>query len=66
MKTFIYSILTIIVSITILFLITLLLDVQFISAQPVRQFLVYLIMLIVAFIGTRLLIAINYPTKLDK
>lgn len=59
MKTFLTSLSIIIITVILLFAVTLLLDVPFIQAYVVRRVLVYLIMAIILFIGLRLVVLAN-------
>lgn len=66
MKLFLINIIIIITTMALLFAITLLLDLSFIQAQPVRQILVYILMVIVLFVLTRALILINKGPQSQK
>lgn len=59
MKTFIYSLLTVVATLALLFTISLALDLQFIQRQVVRALLVYLTMIVVLYLGINILILIN-------
>lgn len=64
MKTFIHSIITIVLTIILMMAATLLLDLKFVQEQGIRQIIVYLIIGILAFIGLRILITLNSQSPL--
>lgn len=59
MKQFLKNIAIIIGSLVLLFLLTLLLEIPFIQALVIRQILVYLVMVLIAFLCYRLITLIN-------
>lgn len=59
MKTFLYNLLTVISTVVLLFTVSMLLDWQFIQAHTVRKVVVYLVMLVVLYIGFNVVVLIN-------
>lgn len=65
MKLFLSNLFIIITGLILLFSTTLLLDLPFIQAHTVRQILIYVLMLIIAFVIVRLVLLINNQSKMD-
>lgn len=63
MKQFLYNIIAVIVSISLLFITSMALDVTWIKAQPVRQIIIYLIMLLEVYLTLNYLILLNKTSK---
>lgn len=59
MKPFIYSIITLVSTLALLFIISMALDMQFIQAYFVRQCIVYFCMALVLYLGLRIVYLIN-------
>lgn len=59
MKQFLVSILVLLTMLVLLFVISMALDVAFVQAYTVRQFIIYFCMLVVFYIGLRIVYLIN-------
>jgi hypothetical protein len=60
MKNFLISVTIIVVTILLALITSILLDFKFIQAFAIRMFCIYIVIMIILFIGFRLLYLINY------